>query len=529
MFRLALLLLLTLTTTSSYTQETKLLPEVLIEKCGSPPPYYDYKFNQEEIDALLKQWIPLHQEWSSNIYSIIHNKNSAEEKFTVIHRSIYAKDSRKINLCGANLTGLDLTGVDLSRANLTDAILYQANLTDTRLVQVNFTSAYLRQTNLTDAYLEYANFTNVDLVQANLSGAYLFYTNFTSAKLYETNLTDASVYDANFSNAGMGATNLTDAFLQKIDSTGSYLEDSNFTGADLSQANLSDVLSLKLNLTKADLTKTNLSNIKLHETNFNQSIFHPDSKLISNIDISEFSSKVLRKQDKFFGHVNYYHEKAQEIAPAMVVLRNEYKKAGMRESERIVTNLIQTRIEQANIENEKDVWKQLEGWLSKIFFNWTTAYGLEPQRALNILVFLVGFFAFIYWLALRFDSKHNQFEIIWESKPQTCNSRRGIKAGKQNQDICIPLRLKRTKIGWLSWLWFELKILRIAIYFSFLSAFTIGWRQYNIGNWVRQLQTRDITLRIRKGWIRSVSGFQALMGLYLLVIWMLTQFGRPFE
>ncbi|WP_353573046.1 hypothetical protein [Candidatus Albibeggiatoa sp. nov. BB20] len=141
----------------------------------------------------------------------------------------------------------------------------------------------------------------------------------------------------------------------------------------------------------------------------------------------------------------------------------------------------------------------------------------------------MGIFAFIYWLALRIDSEHNQFEIIWESKPQTSNARRGIKPSKQNQDTCTPLRLKCTKQGWFNWLRFELKIIRISIYFSFLSAFTIGWRQYNIGNWVRQLQTRDTTLRISKGWIRSIAGFQSLMGLYLLVIWMLTQFGRPFE
>ncbi|WP_353572306.1 hypothetical protein, partial [Candidatus Albibeggiatoa sp. nov. BB20] len=73
------------------------------------------------------------------------------------------------------------------------------------------------------------------------------------------------------------------------------------------------------------------------------------------------------------------------------------------------------------------------------------------------------------------------------------------------------------------------KVLGIAFYFSLLSALQIGWQQYNIGNWIRQVQRRDITLRIRKGWIRSIAGLQSLMGLYLLVIWMLTQFGRPFE
>ncbi|MGH8614943.1 MAG: hypothetical protein ACREYF_23715, partial [Gammaproteobacteria bacterium] len=66
-----------------------------------------------------------------------------------------------------------------------------------------------------------------------------------------------------------------------------------------------------------------------------------------------------------------------------------------------------------------------------------------------------------------------------------------------------------------------------AIYFSLLSAFHIGWRELNVGNWITRLQFHSYTLQAR-GWVRAVSGFQSLMGVYLLALWVLSYFGRPF-
>ena len=41
---------------------------------------------------------------------------------------------------------------------------------------------------------------------------------------------------------------------------------------------------------------------------------------------------------------------------------------------------------------------------------------------------------------------------------------------------------------------------------------------------------RPITRRLRaKGWVRVVSGVQSLISVYLIAMWVLTYFGRPFE
>ena len=69
--------------------------------------------------------------------------------------------------------------------------------------------------------------------------------------------------------------------------------------------------------------------------------------------------------------------------------------------------------------------------------------------------------------------------------------------------------------------------LRWASYLSLLSAVNIGFQQFTPGDWIRRLQGRDYSLQ-PVGWARTVAGAQALISVYLLAMWALTQFGRPF-
>jgi hypothetical protein len=43
-----------------------------------------------------------------------------------------------------------------------------------------------------------------------------------------------------------------------------------------------------------------------------------------------------------------------------------------------------------------------------------------------------------------------------------------------------------------------------------------------------RMQPREYTLRAT-GWVQIVSGIQSLISIYLLALWVLTYFGRPFE
>ena len=66
----------------------------------------------------------------------------------------------------------------------------------------------------------------------------------------------------------------------------------------------------------------------------------------------------------------------------------------------------------------------------------------------------------------------------------------------------------------------------LSLLFSLVSAFQIGWRERR--TWMTRLQPLKYMLRAT-GWVRVVSGIQSLLSVYLLALWALTYFGRPFE
>ena len=69
---------------------------------------------------------------------------------------------------------------------------------------------------------------------------------------------------------------------------------------------------------------------------------------------------------------------------------------------------------------------------------------------------------------------------------------------------------------------------RTAAYFSLLSVTNIGFQQFTLGDWIRRVGQQNATLQA-VGLAHNVAGLQALLGLYLLAIWVLTYFGRPFQ
>ena len=68
---------------------------------------------------------------------------------------------------------------------------------------------------------------------------------------------------------------------------------------------------------------------------------------------------------------------------------------------------------------------------------------------------------------------------------------------------------------------------RRGLQFSLLSAFHLGFRELNVGNWLARVQAREYGLQA-VGWVRVVAGLQSLLSVYLLAMWALTYFGRPF-
>jgi hypothetical protein len=188
------------------------------------------------------------------------------------------------------------------------------------------------------------------------------------------------------------------------------------------------------------------------------------------------------------------------------------QKAGLRDLEREAT----FAIERGETEHSLENWKEnpagaAEGIFRYVAFDLTTRYGMRPSRALLLIAAL--------WLLLI----PIYARPIWQMKrPPTAGSIYRIwpkdRVGVQEPTLDTQEQLHRH--GWAAIGW--------SAYFSLLSAFQVGYREFSVGSWLSRAQPRDFALQAT-GWVRTVSGIQSLLSVYLLAMWLLTYFGRPFQ
>lgn len=129
---------------------------------------------------------------------------------------------------------------------------------------------------------------------------------------------------------------------------------------------------------------------------------------------------------------------------------------------------------------------------------------------------LIGLFSLVYLPALVVTPKRPDDSGIFRIWPSERIRRSGESFEAANDVIVEPLSSR------------GIAAFGLAFYFSVISAFHVGWRDLNVGSWIARMQPREYTLRA-KGWVRFVSGLQSLISVYLLAMWVLTYFGRPFE
>jgi hypothetical protein len=288
-----------------------------------------------------------------------------------------------------------------------------------------------------------------------------------SSKLAEADMRSALLIGVDFTDANLRSTILWNADLRWVDFSGADLTGSEVDWADLRGANYEPAAG-----------------------------DHP--KLSSFISAKNLSS------------VRW------ETSPAgLIELRESFKKAGLNEQERMVTVSL-SRTAQARA-LKGSLPSRIEGILRLVLFDWTTEYGLHPWRALAILLGLIPLFSMVYLLALASHSRSG----IWAVRRDNAVFR--SKATKP-----VRMRSSSSRISRPAPVWWNLWGLKVAFYFSLLQAFRIGFREVNVGDWIERLQAKEYSLRAT-GWARTVGGIQSLVSVYLVAMWVLTLFGRPFE
>ena len=365
-----------------------------------------------------------------------------------------------------------------------------------------------KRADLCDAALEGSDLGEVNLLEANLSGAVLKRANLRQAGLMAANLTSAVLWSAD----------LSQAILQEADLSGADLVSANLSGALLSFANLSGADLWRANLSGATLFRANLSGARLEEADLAFVVFELTPGSLPNTATAALAR-------------NLADMRYVETPMSLVQLREEFKKNGLRPQEREITFAIrrtQRRLswERAlNLESELPLARRLfdavEATFNFVVFEMTSAYGMSPGRPLRVLVLLILLFALAYALALQDPAGGaGGVWLVWS--PDRIKREEGGSEPVLLTNVAWPDGPGPRRI--LTWR----GVLGFAVYFSLLSAFRIGWRELNVGSWILRLQSREYSIRAT-GWVRVVAGAQSLLSVYLVALWVLTYFGRPFD
>jgi Pentapeptide repeats (8 copies) len=389
------------------------------------------------------------------------------------------------------------------KANLCNVDLRDANLSSTNLERADLSGANLRGTDLNNAYLRGANLNNADLVWAKLNGADLVWAELNGADLFDAELNDANVSLAKLSKARLSRAKLNGANLSQAELNGANLRGTKLNNADLEDAKLDNADLSGAQLENAELIMVSLTGARLAYANLMGAVYAPISA----------------PPNSYLAGIRGLHTvtfpRGQEIG--LVQLRDLLQKAGLRELEREVTFAIEHgRTRHALADWLENPGAAVEGIFRMMAFDWTTGYGLNPSRALKIIAVVWLLLISVYFWPIRLTPKRSTAGGIYQVWPSD-----RIEANGGGVSLSKSANVSRLQRGTLA-------ALGHAAYFSLLSAFHIGWRDLNVGTWIVRIQPREYALRAT-GWVRVVSGIQALLSVYLLAMWALTYFGRPFQ
>jgi hypothetical protein len=317
--------------------------------------------------------------------------------------------------------------------------------------------------------------------------------------------------------------------LSQADWQRATLSDANLQRADLYEANLQEADLIEADLQEARLIGTNLQGAFLDYADLAGAIFDIRPEALPNVP-------------SFARAVNLHQLTFRTSPHALVELREALKKAGLREQERQITYAIEhtkmlqawdplrygdTPMKQGKRSWLKNLTGKSESLFSYVLFELPSGYGMAPRRALATLGLLILVFSLVYMVALLSACGRAGIWVTWPTN-RVYKEEGAKEATRVTNTFFFPRWQARAAGHWWGMLLRGVSVPLIGLYFSLLSAFHIGWREFNVGSWIARMQPREYVLRAT-GWVRFVAGFQSLLSVYLLALWVLTYFGRPFE
>ena len=357
----------------------------------------------------------------------------------------------------------------------------RADLREAVLTEVDLSGANLSRADLRKAFLLNANLRQADLSGANLSGAFM----------RESDLTKANLNHADLQEANLGWAYLREADLSGANLERAYLGWASLYGADLSEARLRRTYLREVDLGRADLSRaildsTDLYRADLHGANLAGVVFDlwpwaiPEVR--SLVDAENLSKMTFR-----------------DSVGSLALLRKALRDSCLYEQERQITYAIEhgRRLKATDFASNTGLLQRSPGYvrsgLRLILFEITCEYGLSPRRPLMILLVLIVAFALPYSLV----RKDGRYAGLWAVPRAT---------GRD------PFRM----VAWWS-----------GFYFSAWTALRPIGAVLGAIRWILRLRPATFDLGAT-GWVRPLWVVQWLVSAYLLILWILTTWWRPF-
>jgi hypothetical protein len=306
------------------------------------------------------------------------------------------------------------------------------------------------------------------------------------------------------------------------------LEGADFTGSDLTNSVFQDAKLKSASFDRWDLTgpATILRGVKFSGTDLTEASFdHAD---MTGVHFEPESDKLPEAKD-IAQAVNLDKMTYDEDPSALAGLRQSFRDGGFALQDSQINYAIHIRQRQQyagdcslRFRSSTGSFGSCTDYLGSKLIDWTCQYGLNVWRPIGIGFGAWGLFTILFFAFMHHPGPSGLYLAVAGGLTLEPDA---IRNAPQVQSTKAWELLKQRNI--LGWLREEIRLLRIAAFFSLVNGFNIGFKDADIGRWIRLLPAREFEFRA-VGWSRTFAGVQALVTLYLLAIWVLCLFGHPF-
>jgi uncharacterized protein YjbI with pentapeptide repeats len=301
-----------------------------------------------------------------------------------------------------------------------------------------------------------------------------------SKKIKGISCYNATLQYADLSGTTFDSVNFCSSVLKEIEYSGSKLIEVNFYNSYLDSANFNGTSFTDCSFIGADLRRAIFTDVKFKHVDFTHAnvsgmIFEPDSLP----DVEGMAS------------ADNLDSLSYRTNPAMLIkLQAEFKTAGFYRAQRQITAAIERRKHELNPDW---ITRTIDGLL----FDATSDYGLKPFRPLMIMIVLIYLFYRVY-LLLFFAGKL-KIEIRHPAE------------NDQGTDTVVNDSIHPGRL----------------VFLSIITAFAIGFGEYNINEWAKKLLREEYDIR-GFGWTRVILGIQNLLSLFLFSLTVILLLANPF-